>query len=447
MKKKELFYKVIAYMEDKYKAKPTRKCFEDYVLYSFKITDGRLSRAKEIIKANKESPKDLKLGGNRLYAKIVDDANIRFDINIIPQIRIDCYDSYITIKYNKVKDSISVACFNTGYRLASNKDIIYPFKEHINVLCYSKHLYYLYSDKRKTKVNCVRILTGRSPLFGDLIEITNILLQRHPEADFGFLKESYKYFIGTKDAVQVIENRLGIKIPKALRGFIPEDLNVLFSVLEDTNQANKICQMISKHKTEINNPANITQDNTLYTYIGLALGISQYWLVRDWMKELYVLGKKTNLSITSEKRIREEHTRNSRIVTLMGVKAIKTADIYKQIMNEFPIPEAELIDHKDRLLQEGIEQDHCVVTYADSINKGNCAIISMMYNDKRYTMEVKYTNKSKFIVSQIQSKQNQGRPKELADIMTSYLDNINNLSVDLHSISNELEPVMEDLPW
>ena len=72
---------------------------------------------------------------------------------------------------------------------------------------------------------------------------------------------------------------------------------------------------------------------------------------------------------------------------IKGVKAINVAERYKILFKDADI-QAELIETKERLLEESITQDHCVANYANQINAGSCAIFCITWEDKKYTLQV-----------------------------------------------------------
>lgn len=458
--KKELFDKVISYLQERYGGSPTISTFEDSILYSFKIQDGNLKRAKALIESNKLLGVS-KLSAIDLYERhIVFKRDVAFSYSEMDPVSNYPIDTYITLRYNYIKDNISCSLFTTGYKVADRKNMFFPFKRNVNVFCYSKHLYHFHMIN---KIRQVRILKGTSNFDWFCVkEIVNILLKCHPKANFDNLNVTFKHFIGTKDALEVVEKQLGIKVPKSLRRFPCKDIEKLYKVIDDHGSINKICQAISKYTQEAPSKifgtkltvTEVVNSRDLWFYLALSMGINdEHYLVRDWFNDFHVLGEKTTINITSETRMREEHLRNSRRIRLLHIEAIKTNDVYRGILENFPYTNVELVDSKERLLEEGIEQDHCVVSYADKINEGNCAIFSFVAEDnKRYTMEVirrwtqrlidttaqfkkdpndfsrSYETRESveiFYIAQIQSKRNNGCPDHVKELVKTHIDLLN----------------------
>ena len=109
---------------------------------------------------------------------------------------------------------------------------------------------------------------------------------------------------------------------------------------------------------------------------------------------------------------------------LKGVKNIKTHDVYKDALKDFAY-EYELIDDKERLIQESIEMSHCVATYADRINNGYCGIFSIMYEGSRYTLEVVQSmfsdEKKALSYNQLKGKFNSAPPAGLVEAVNNVL--------------------------
>lgn len=342
----------------------------------------------------------------------------------------------LSILYNKVKDRISIAEFEHGYAYAHKKFRFYPFKQNTPIFCYSKQLYTFINHRR---YKGVRIMKGGNlpHTHSDIILKAILNIDYRPTLD----RVLTRNFINTKNEAEVIEKTYNVKIPKVLiDSFSSSSLDVLCKVLANPGEMNRLCQfLITKQKVEEALAAKGV--GTIYLLdkvrgVGgpvsrkqhLASIISEMcfndgghsWLVEDWMRDHYELDKKLSLKISSVKRMRDEHNKLSRARILKGVKQVKMHKLYKDLFKDFTIP-VEEVNSKKRLLQESIEQEHCVATYADRINRGDCGIFSMVFKDVRYTLEV---NKLLNMV-QLQGFRN-GReghnpPQELRDMITNHL--------------------------
>lgn len=61
----------------------------------------------------------------------------------------------------------------------------------------------------------------------------------------------------------------------------------------------------------------------------------------------------------------------------------------------------EKITTKKRLCEEGIRNRNCVASYLPRINEGKCVIYSILWKEKRYTLEIRIKRK-KFYLAQLE---------------------------------------------
>ena len=291
---------------------------------------------------------------------------------------------YLTILYAKDKDKISISLFNVGYAYSYYKKRFYPLKKNTPVFAWTKHMYDLQSRGRGRFIPNPRIQLGSVNLYGtpfvyigEIITKTLLQVDYLPQAQI-----SYRHFINTKNDLEAMSNMFGVKIPQVLQKFPVNDVLILYKTIKDYNQINKLCQFIAK---------NPTSQFGLYQIIAEMLfnDPTQYWLVTDYIGDnLSLKTKNVSLKITSIKRWQDEHRKATAKRMLKGVPEIKVNDVYKKALEGLEYP-YELIETKDKLIQESVELGHCVATYANKINSGDCGIFSVEYEGKRYTLEVK----------------------------------------------------------
>ena len=140
------------------------------------------------------------------------------------------------------------------------------------------------------------------------------------------------------------------------------------------------------------------------------------WLIRDYINDLVALKRKMSLKMTSKTRIEDEHRKMTKERMIKGIKAIKVAERYKTLFKDSDI-EAELIETKERLLAESIDQDHCVATYGNHINAGTCAIFCITWEGVKYTLQVN----SYFNNVQFRGHRNTDVPKECVEKVNAKL--------------------------
>lgn len=133
----------------------------------------------------------------------------------------------------------------------------------------------------------------------------------------------------------------------------------------------------------------------------------------------YSKSKKVNLKIKSIKRIYEEHDKLTKELYERETPTIKIKKNSK-FRNLKLDEEFEKITTKKRLIQETRQQKHCVWSYGKDINNDNCMIYSTIFNEKRYTLEIR-KKRNKYILAQIQGFRNSEAPQELINIIETQL--------------------------
>lgn len=327
-------------------------------------------------------------------------------------------NTYITILYNIAKDKISISMFEVGYALSYRKQRYYPIRKNVPMFCWSKHMYVFPTMQGK---QVPRIQMGTISSFGGFHEYgtkaTEILMNTKT-AGLG-LGISYRHHMNAKSEYEPLERYTGVKIPAVLKKFAHlHELADLYKSIKDYNEINKICQFIAANPDAVKECSHGTGDKqklSLYNLISYMLfGNGTYnWLIEDSISDCKSLKEKAlSLKVTSLKRWQEEHQRKSRLRMLKGVANIKTADVYKDALEGLEY-EYELIDDKERLIQESLEMGHCVATYANKINSGQCGIFSIIYEGNRYTLELCKSDKSMLYANQLKGKYNALAPHKL----------------------------------
>lgn len=338
------------------------------------------------------------------------------------------------ILYNKKHDRISISEYQHGYAYAYKKNRFYPFKKNYPIFCYSKQLY-VFATGRRYKGGPRIMKGGHIPhLYGkDILKVV-LNIDYVPTLD----KVLTRNFMNTKNEAEVVERMYNVKIPKLLIDKLTVgSLDLLCKVLQNPGEMNRVCQhIINREKCEAEErAAKGVGTISFLDGIGkperkhnLARVISEMcfgdddkaWLVEDWMKDHYEMDEKLSLKITSEKRMRDEHNKLSRARILKGVKYVKMDKLYKDLFKDFAIP-VEEVDNKKRLLQESIEQEHCVATYANQINRGDCGIFSMVFKGIRYTLEVNKMLQMRQLQGFRNGREGHNPPQELRDMITDHL--------------------------
>jgi hypothetical protein len=325
-------------------------------------------------------------------------------------------NTYLTVLYDIAKDKISIALFQVGYAYSVRKLRYYPIKENLPAFCWSKHMYMFAKIQGKLvpRIQMGTIVLGGFPQYGT--KATEILM--NTKIAGSGLGISYRHYMNAKSEYEPLERYAGVKIPAVLKKFVYlHELIDLYKSIKDYNEINKICQFIAANPDIVKEYMFGTGDEqkiSLYNLIShMLFGNGTYnWLIADSIGDCKSLRERAlSLKVTSLKRWQEEHQRRSRLRMLKGVANIKTADVYRNALEGLEY-KYELIDDKERLIQESLEMSHCVATYANKINSGHCGIFSIMYEGNRYTLEVGKVDK--YLCSiQLKGKFNAIAPEQL----------------------------------
>lgn len=143
----------------------------------------------------------------------------------------------------------------------------------------------------------------------------------------------------------------------------------------------------------------------------------------DYCSMVIKMKKKLNMKIKSVKKLISEH---NMLAIEYRSKYTKTIKIPKDsIFLKLKLPEKyKLITTKKALIEESVVNEHCVSTYDTEINKSKCAIYTTFYNNKRYTIEIRFRKTAKkihFYVNQCYGKRNSDAPRELWDELLELL--------------------------
>lgn len=144
--------------------------------------------------------------------------------------------------------------------------------------------------------------------------------------------------------------------------------------------------------------------------------------VADCVRMARVLREPIKLKIKSWAKMLEWHEKLRKRYLLRDLEDIQVDPVYPTLNanNSYVI---EKIDTKERLAKEAIELHHCVNSYTDRINSGDCAIYSILDGKQRYTAEVVHENQQ-FKLRQLRGNCNSNPPPELEEFFTKLLDQV-----------------------
>lgn len=111
---------------------------------------------------------------------------------------------------------------------------------------------------------------------------------------------------------------------------------------------------------------------------------------------------------------------------------LKIAEVFQPIVDAVSDDERyEVITLATELIKEGAAMNHCVGSYIDSVNDGDCLIARGRLNNERVTIEFKHDRGEKVLYAkQVQMKHNQKPSQETMDDVYDLLNIINDKEVD-----------------
>ena len=111
---------------------------------------------------------------------------------------------------------------------------------------------------------------------------------------------------------------------------------------------------------------------------------------------------------------------------------LQIADVFQPIVEVVRDDERyEVIELATELIKEGAAMNHCVGSYIESVNNGDCLIVRGRLNNERVTIEFKYDrNEGVLYAKQVQMKHNQAPSQETMNDVYDLLNSINDKEVD-----------------
>lgn len=142
----------------------------------------------------------------------------------------------------------------------------------------------------------------------------------------------------------------------------------------------------------------------------------------------------TNATVTNlHDRIMVDHRAYQARQKYSGEKNnLKIAEVFQPIVDAVRDDERyEVITLATELIKEGAAMNHCVGSYIESVNNGDCLIVRGRLNDERVTIEFKYDRKEQVLFAkQVQMKHNQKPSQETMNDVYDLLNIINDKEVD-----------------
>lgn len=111
---------------------------------------------------------------------------------------------------------------------------------------------------------------------------------------------------------------------------------------------------------------------------------------------------------------------------------LQIADVFQPIVDAVRDDERfEVITLATELIREGAAMNHCVGSYVEAVNNGDCLIVRGRLNNERVTIEIKHDHKEDILYAkQVQLKHNQAPSQETMNDVYYLLNIVNDKEVD-----------------
>ena len=176
-----------------------------------------------------------------------------------------------------------------------------------------------------------------------------------------------------------------------------------------------------KYTTNLNETSNVEFTN------------SSSFLFQDTLNMAVILNRKVNCA-WSVKRLQHEHdTWAKEITNIVMEESNRDLKIKKEYIKfAEQNPDFKLINTTKELALEGLTQSHCVATYSNAVDNGNCAI----FHINGYTAEIKLVD-NKLKIGQFSGYKNQHAPQKLITELETRVMNFNRQLVNFTQYENE----------
>ena len=202
-------------------------------------------------------------------------------------------------------------------------------------------------------------------------------------------------------------------------------------------QTDRIIQALRNGSSYSTNPRNFAE----IVFPAMAKGDDTVrYDIWDVLKMSKDLGRRVDIHPVTHKTVTNLHDRI--VVEYHAYQArqeyageknnLKIAEVFQPIVDAVHDDERyEVITLATELIKEGAAMNHCVGSYIESVNDGDCLIVRGRLNDERVTIEFKYDRNEKILFAkQVQMKHNQAPSQETMNDVYDLLNIINDKEVD-----------------
>lgn len=206
-----------------------------------------------------------------------------------------------------------------------------------------------------------------------------------------------------------------------------------FNKIIEPNQIHMMTNFFRKNKYDLKNLIDASifglsnPYDLFYYYFVCKDNRCDITVVRDYCEMLESQDMKINLNIRSFQSIKNKHDELSRYILAnsSGGSKLKVSRKFKELKSTDDI-EVVMIKTSNRLDDESLALRHCVHSYKTNVNKGDCAIYSLKYDDESFTLELRLykddsTGKISHRINQLRGLRNCNPPKSMINPLKEFI--------------------------
>jgi len=315
------------------------------------------------------------------------------------------YSRQKMIRYSKEYENIDVYDYDIEVRSPFRSNI-----ERVVVIAKKKKIFSV-NDKNYVLINGNRWLSlknwtglkGRdvSGIITNKVAVMLLNMMLGGKEWVSKFEEPIPYFISNKHSRkansldEAISLECGMTPPKIIKRALKNDINDIINFYNIID-VNKIPYIINFIKRNHKNLSSLLEaegyprvDSLLYYFFLSKDNRCEKYIFHDYIRMIRKEGQKINLNISSYKSIRRNHDKISADILSKNKdnRRLKVSKVYPKIKS-IPGLEVEMIRKSDRLNEESEILHHCVHGYKEKINRGECAIYSLVHEGERYTLQI-----------------------------------------------------------
>jgi len=316
------------------------------------------------------------------------------------------HSSQLMMRYSKKYDNLEIYDYDIDVRATTKtkSDRVLCMRKKTKILSVNSKNFVLIGGNRWLSLKNWAGFVNRAPRFITSEVVKKLLALMIGEKEWVREIEDESIYISNKSSRkantldEAIKYECGAKPAKAIKRALLKNTNDIINLYNiiDHKQVHSITNFIKQNYEELDkifnspNQYQTRSENLLFLYFLVKDNRCDRNIFIDYIRMLKQEGEKINLNISSYTTIKRNHDVISRQILEKSrdKTRLKISKHYPKI-ESVPGIEVEMIRSAKRLSQESEMLHHCVHSYKTSINKGSCAIYSLVHKEERYTFEVR----------------------------------------------------------